>query len=432
MMPFELTIGLRYLRARRKQAFISLITWISIGGVMVGVMTLLIVLAVMSGFEEDLRGKILGTNSHIVILEPTNSGIEDYSAVIKKVEAIDRVVSAAPFIYSQVMLTSDTNVSGVVIRGIDPELEGKVTSLVENLKEGDIKLLGASFSPDGNSTIVPQPLTPDGNKAMIGSLGGIVIGKELARNLGAFRGQEITVISPLGNMTPMGMIPRMKKFKVVGIFESGMFEYDTSLAFISLENAQRFFNMGDRVTGIEVKIDDIYRADKVARNIQKVLGFPYWTRDWMQMNKSLFSALKLEKIVMFIILVLIILVAAFNIISTLIMVVMEKGKDIAILKSMGATKRSIMKIFMVEGAVIGIVGTILGCLGGWLVCQLLDTYQFIKLPGDVYYLDTLPVKMELFDFVSVALSAVGITLLATFYPSWNAARMNPVEAIRYE
>lgn len=432
MMPFELTIGLRYLRARRKQAFISLITWISIGGVMVGVMTLLIVLAVMSGFEEDLRGKILGTNSHIVILEPTNSGIEDYSAVIKKVEAIDRVVSAAPFIYSQVMLTSDTNVSGVVIRGIDPELEGKVTSLVENLKEGDIKLLGASFSPDGNSTIVPQPLTPDGNKAMIGSLGGIVIGKELARNLGTFRGQEITVISPLGNMTPMGMIPRMKKFKVVGIFESGMFEYDTSLAFISLENAQRFFNLGDRVTGIEVKIDDIYRADKVARNIQKVLGFPYWTRDWMQMNKSLFSALKLEKIVMFIILVLIILVAAFNIISTLIMVVMEKGKDIAILKSMGATRRSIMKIFMVEGAVIGIVGTILGCLGGWLVCQLLDTYQFIKLPGDVYYLDTLPVKMELFDFVSVALSAVGITLLATFYPSWNAARMNPVEAIRYE
>lgn len=432
MIPFELTIGLRYLRARRKQAFISLITWISIGGVMVGVMTLLIVLAVMSGFEEDLRGKILGTNSHIVILEPTNSGIEDYSAVIKKVEAIDRVVSAAPFIYSQVMLTSDTNVSGVVIRGIDPELEGKVTSLVENLKEGDIKLLGASFSPDGNSAIVAQPLTPDGNKAMIGSEGGIVLGKELARNLGTFRGQEITVISPLGNMTPMGMIPRMKKFKVVGIFESGMFEYDTSLAFISLENAQRFFNMGNRVTGIEVKIDDIYRADKVAQNIQKVLGFPYWTRDWMQMNKSLFSALKLEKIVMFIILVLIILVAAFNIISTLIMVVMEKGKDIAILKSMGATRRSVMKIFMVEGAVIGIVGTILGCLGGWLVCQLLDTYQFIKLPGDVYYLDTLPVKMELFDFVSVALSAVGITLLATFYPSWNAARMNPVEAIRYE
>jgi lipoprotein-releasing system permease protein len=224
----------------------------------------------------------------------------------------------------------------------------------------------------------------------------------------------------------------MKKFRVAGIFDSGMFEYDTGLAFISLKNAQNFFNMGDKVTGIEIKVDDIYRADKIAQDIQKLLGIPYWVRDWMVMNKTLFSALKLEKVVMFVILTLIVLVAAFNIISTLIMVVMEKGKDIAILKSMGATKKSIMKIFMLEGLIIGLTGTIIGVIGGYLVCHLLETYHFIKLPSDVYYLDTLPVKMKVGDFLGVAFAAITISFLATLYPSWNAARLNPVEAIRYE
>ena len=409
-MPYELDIGLRYLKARRKQTFISLITWISIAGVTVGVMALIIVLAVMAGFEEDLRNKILGTNSHIVILEPGSPGMAQYQGTIDKVEKVDHVISATPFIYSQAMLTSTGSVSGVVIRGIDPLREARVTNLAENLKEGSLTDL------EKNN----------------GVGGGVIIGQELARNLGISLGEEITIISPLGKMTPIGMVPRMKKFWVAGIFDSGMYEYDTGLAFISLKNAQNFFNMGDRVTGIEVKVDDIYKADKIANNIQKLLGVPYWVRDWMEMNKNLFSALKLEKVVMFVILTLIVLVAAFNIISTLIMVVMEKGKDIAILKSMGATNKSIMKIFMLEGIIIGVAGTIIGVIGGYLVCHLLETYHFIKLPSDVYYLDTLPVKIEGGDFLVVALAAITISFLATLYPSWNAARLNPVEAIRYE
>ena len=409
-MPYELDIGLRYLKARRKQTFISLITWISIAGVTVGVMALIIVLAVMAGFEEDLRNKILGTNSHIVILEPGSPGMAQYQGAIDKVEKVDHVISATPFIYSQAMLTSTGSVSGVVIRGIDPLREARVTNLAENLKEGSLTDL------EKNN----------------GVGGGVIIGQELARNLGISLGEEITIISPLGKMTPIGMVPRMKKFWVAGIFDSGMYEYDTGLAFISLKNAQNFFNMGDRVTGIEVKVDDIYKADKIANNIQKLLGVPYWVRDWMEMNKNLFSALKLEKVVMFVILTLIVLVAAFNIISTLIMVVMEKGKDIAILKAMGATNKSIMKIFMLEGIIIGVAGTIIGVIGGYLVCHLLETYHFIKLPSDVYYLDTLPVKMEGGDFLVVALAAITISFLATLYPSWNAARLNPVEAIRYE
>ncbi|RMF87054.1 MAG: lipoprotein-releasing ABC transporter permease subunit [Nitrospinota bacterium] len=406
-MPYELEISLRYLQSKRKQMFISLITWISIGGVTVGVMTLIIVLAVMSGFEKDLRGKILGTNSHVVVLEHGNKGMARYQEVQKQVEQVPHVVAVTPFIYSQVMLTSESNVSGVVIRGIDPQQEGKVTDLVRNLRAGSLDRL-------------------EGEKP------GILLGKELAKVLQAFIGQEITVVSPLGRSTPVGMVPHMKKFRVAGIFDTGMFEYDYNLAYIALSEAQKFFRLGDRVTGLEVKIDDIYRAREVARAIEARLGYPYWTRDWMEMNRNLFSALKLEKITMFIILVLIVLVAAFNIVSTLIMMVMEKNRDIAILKSMGATRQSIMKIFMAEGLIIGVTGTLLGIGGGYLVCRLLEKYQFIKLPSDVYYLDRLPVNMQGLDFLLVSLAAILISFLATLYPAWNASRLNPVEVLRYE
>ena len=230
----------------------------------------------------------------------------------------------------------------------------------------------------------------------------------------------------------MGTAPKVEKFRVVGIFNTGMYEYDSSLALISIPAAQRFFNMTDMVTGIEIKVDDIYAADSVADKIHTMLGFPYWTRDWMEMNKNLFSALKLEKFGMFVILILIIVVAAFNIIGTLIMMVMEKGRDIAILKSMGATDRSIMKIFIMEGLIIGIAGTIIGCIGGYTLCELLDKYHFIKLPSDVYQLDTLPVKMNPLDFIYISLSAIVISFIATIYPSWNASRLDPAEALRYE
>ena len=417
-MSYEFFISLRYLKAKRKQAFISLITWISIGGVAVGVTALIVVISVMGGMQEDLRNKILGTNSHVVVL--SNEGaMTKYGEIIKKIEGVPHVVSASPFIFNQVMLTSHSSVSGVAIRGIDPDLEAKVTDLSKRVKEGGLKLLK---TPQSSELQTP-------NSELIE---GIVIGKDLARNLAVFLGDTIDVVSPFGRATPMGTTPKVEKFRVVGIFDTGMYEYDSSLALISIPAAQRFFSMGETVTGIEIKVDDIYLADSVADKIHSMLGFPYWTRDWMEMNKNLFSALKLEKFGMFVILTLIIIVAAFNIIGTLIMMVMEKGRDIAILKSMGATDNSIMKIFIMEGLIIGIAGTIIGCIGGYVLCELLDTYHFIKLPSDVYQLDTLPVKMNPIDFLYISLSAIVISFLATIYPSWNASRLDPVEALRYE
>jgi len=417
-MSYEFFISLRYLKAKRKQAFISLITWISIGGVAVGVTALIVVISVMGGMQEDLRNKILGTNSHVVVL--SNEGaMTKYGELIKKIEGVPHVVSASPFIFNQVMLTSHNSVSGVAIRGIDPDLEAKVTDLSKRVKEGGLKFLK---TPQSSELQTP-------NSELIE---GIVIGKDLARNLAVFLGDTIDVVSPFGRATPMGTTPKVEKFRVVGIFDTGMYEYDSSLALISIPAAQRFFSMGETVTGIEIKVDDIYLADSVADKIHSMLGFPYWTRDWMEMNKNLFSALKLEKFGMFVILTLIIIVAAFNIIGTLIMMVMEKGRDIAILKSMGATDNSIMKIFIMEGLIIGIAGTIIGCIGGYVLCELLDTYHFIKLPSDVYQLDTLPVKMNPLDFLYISLSAIVISFLATIYPSWNASRLDPVEALRYE
>jgi lipoprotein-releasing system permease protein len=327
--------------------------------------------------------------------------------VLDRVRQTQGVAAATPFVYSQVMLRTASGASGAVLRGIDPDSAGRV---IRNIEPEVLAAMGRS--------------TDDAAPA-------IVLGKELARSLGVVRGDSLYVISPRGFLSPTGHVPAMKRFTVAGVFASGMYEYDGSLAYVPLSAAQRLLRLDGAVTGIEIRLDDIYSADRIGKAISGQLGFPYWTRDWMQMNRNLFSALKLEKTVMFIILVLIVLVAAFNIASTLIMMVMEKTKDIAIMKAMGATNRSIRRIFVFNGMIIGAVGTVLGVCLGFLACFLLDRYKFIELPGDVYYITTLPVRLETLDVVLIAAAALVICFLATLYPARQASRMDPVEAIRY-
>jgi len=418
-MSYEFFIALRYLRAKRKQTFVSLITFISIAGIFLGVAALIIVLAVMNGFETDLRDKILGVNSHIVLMKYSGK-MKNYEKVMEDLETIEGVVASTPFVYGQAMLKNGDRVTGAVLRGVSIESVLKVISLGK-MMEGNIHDLSREKEKTKN-------------------LPGIVIGKELSKNLGLFLSDTVDVLSPMGIPTPMGIVPKIKKFIVVGIFDSGFYEYDSSLGFLSLPECQNFFNMQDDVTGIEIKVNDIYKAGKIAEVIEKKLGYPYWARNWMQMNKNLFSALRLEKRVMFIILSLIVLVAAFNIITALIMVVMEKTKDIAILKSMGATAKSIMRIFMLQGLIIGAIGTVLGCIGGLIVAFNIEAissfienlFGFKILPGDVYYLSELPSKVNYTDVFIIVLFAMIICFFATIYPSWNASKLDPAEALRYE
>ncbi|MBI5344492.1 MAG: lipoprotein-releasing ABC transporter permease subunit [Deltaproteobacteria bacterium] len=422
-MAYELFIGLRYLKAKRKQTFISVISLISVLGIMVGVTALIIVLSVMTGFEETLREKILGINAHVVVVG-FGGGIKDYAVVAEEVRNIEGVVSATPFTYNQALISASGGSTGAVIRGVDLKTAGDVIDLPSKIKDGSLDGLNVSFDEAGPSDKLP----------------GIVLGKELARNIGARTGVVINVISPTGTVTPAGPMPRTAAFRVSGVFEIGMYEYDSNMAFISLDNAMRFFRTNGAATGVEVKLADIYAANKAADKIVSRLKGAYWARTWMEMNRNLFSALRLEKTAMFIILALIILVAAMNIISTLIMVVMEKGKDIAILKSLGATRGGIMKIFVIEGAVIGAVGTFLGAAMGVAGALNLEKvvgiierlFNFKVLPPSVYYIDKLPSKVEPMTVALIVAVSLSITLLATLYPSWQASKLDPVESLRYE
>ena len=411
-MAFEYFIGGRYLRARQKQAFINLITILSIAGVTVGVMALIVVIAVMTGFEADLKSRILGGQSHVLVMRH-GGAFTEYRRVMQTVENIDDVEAATPFIYSQGMLRSKSGISGAVIRGVDPQSVGKVMTTLKNVS---LPADSGLSSQHKNRPAVP----------------GIVLGKELARNLGVVKGNNLHLISPAGMLSPIGHVPAMKQFKVSGFFESGMYDFDSSFAFIHLKDAQKILRMGDAVSGIEVRIKEIYDAHEVAGKIIDQIKFPYYARDWIQRNKNLFDALKVERFVMFVILTLIILVAAFNIASTLIMMVMGKTRDIAILKAMGATETSILKIFVFNGMVIGLIGTGLGVILGLLLAIGLKHYDIYELTGDIYYFTTnLPVKLEIFNVLAVITAALVICFLATLYPARQAAKLNPVDAIRY-
>lgn len=436
-MKYEFFIGLRYLSSRRKQKFASIIGLISVLGVIIGVMALNVVLSVMGGFEEELREKILGVSSHIVILS-YDGPMKDYSKIEDETLKFPGVLGASPFIYGQGMMASENNVSGSVVRGIDPGTAGSVTNIEQALGRG---VLGSKN--DDKKRISDEQLSRMG-KEVLNKLDKetgsgkppILLGKELANTLGVMEGDQVSLVSPFGKMGPFGATAKVKKFEVVGVFDYGMIEYDSSISYVDLKDAMEFFDMSGEVSGVEVKVRDIYNARVMSAELASILGFPYYTRNWEEVNKSLFKALRLERIAIAIFLGLIILVAALDIVSALTMVVMEKGKDIAILRAMGATRNGILKIFVIDGMIIGIVGTLLGSLSGYGICYMLKTSETIRklIPFDnnVYPISEFPVKIEPFYFLTVAFCSILICFIATLYPSFQASRKDPIEALRYE
>ena len=406
---FEWFIGLRYLRARHRHGFISLISLISVAGITVGVIALIVVLSVYSGFTDGLRDQILGVNSHIIV-QRLGGTISNYDLARDRILTVKEVTGATPYLYSQTLLSSSSGGSGVVLRGMDPKTAAGVVNLGQKMLAGSMDDLDTKKDPR-----VPN----------------VILGKNLAATLRVGVEDRIRLISPSGPLTPMGIIPKVKTCRVSGIFETGMFEYDSTLAYMSLADVQSFLGVDDEVHGIEVAVEKqaLDRADTIGSKIVQKLGDGFIAKDWMTMNRNLFAAFKLEKIGMFIAMALIILVAALNIISALVMVVMEKSKDIAILKSMGATSRSIMQIFFYQGLIIGLSGTVFGVLGGLGLCELLSRYQFIELPSNVYPMTTLPIKVLPGDVTVIAISSVIITLLATLYPSWKASTVEPAEVL---
>ncbi len=409
-LPFEIRVGLRYMKAKRKQAFISIISAFSVLGVMLGVMTLIIVLGVMNGFEKDLKEKILGTVSHLVVLNHSTRTVTGWPQLIDRINVLDGIKAVTPYIYGQAMLSAHGKVRGVIVRGIDVATAGNVIYLPRYLQSGSLQDLAV----------------------LTDTLPGIIVGKELTVSNSLREGDVVQLISPQGKRTPVGAVPKVHNFRIAGIFKSGMYEFDANFVYMELAQAQKFFEMGDGVTGIEVALNDIYYAPKLGTRIEASLGSPFWTRTWKDMYRNLFSALKLEKIAMFIILTFIVLVAAFNIIISLIMLVMEKSRDIAILKALGATSESIMRIFIVQGMVVGIVGTFLGALAGLAGSAILARYPLIELPEEIYTISQLPVSIEAWDVLIICAVALTICFLATLYPSLRAARLEPVEALRYE
>jgi len=407
-MGYSLFIAKKYIGAGRRSGFITAITVISVGGVAIGVLALIVVLAVMNGFENEVIKRIVGTNAHVIVRK--EEGIQGFEEIARKVKGLPHVVGVAPFILSKAMVMSAGGTDAVFIKGIDLDQEQAVTSIGEYIKPPGFKFLDKDAA-----------------------LGEIIIGKELAYGLKVAVGDTLLLArGEVSAASPFGIAPAFKRFVVGGFFDSGMYEYDASLGFISLRDAQIFTGFGDKVTGLSIRIDDMYKAPLLSQGLALMLGDGYAVTDWIHMNRTLFTWTKTEKRVMFIILTLIIIVAAFNIASTLIMIVMERTKDIGIMRSMGATSGAVMRIFMLQGLIIGFIGTAIGTAGGVVLSLVADRYKLIQLPGDVYFISSVPLRLEAGDITAVALVAMLISFATTFYPAWQASRLVPVEAIRYE
>jgi lipoprotein-releasing system permease protein len=411
-MPFELRIALRYLTARRKQAFISVISAISVLGVVVGVMALMVALGLMTGLQREIRSKILGATAHISIFRSGNEPFDNYRDVVKKARTVPRVLGAAPTIYGKGLMTTAGGSAVAMLKGVVPAEERTVTDLAQQVEEGQLDAL---------------------DHVAEGSLPPVLLGRDLASTLGVGVGDVVSVTSPNGRLSPYGMVPSIKKFRVAGTVYSGLYEFDAQWAYIPLAVAQRLFTEGsDSASLVEVRIDDIYAVKEVAPRIVAALGEGHLTTDWIMMNQSLFSALWLEKVAIGITIGLIVMVAALNIVATLILLVMEKHKDIAILVSMGASRGAVTRIFMLQGTVIGALGTLTGAILGWGLCRFLDHYKLIRVPVDVYQISYVPFTLLPWDAATVIVGAVLICFLATIHPARGASRLDPAEALRYE
>ncbi len=434
-MQFELFVAARYLRAKRRQAVIGVITVISIVGVAAGVASLIIALAINNGFRQDLQERLLGSTSHINLLRVESDGIRNWQDLLARLEKQPHVVGGAPAIYEQVLISRGARAQGAILKGILPQDERRVSDILDTIKSGSADSLeipkGQKEGKTASSASDPDEPNPLSAR-VTASLPPIILGKDMADQLGATVGSLVTVTSPQGELTPFGIVPKYKRFKVTGIFSSSFYEYDSSWAFIPLADAQKLFDLGDVVSVLEFKIDDIYQAPEIAQKLEAAAGKGFMSTNWMEQNRAIFHALRLERVVTFITIGLIVFVAALNILISLIMMVMEKTRDIAVLVSMGAKKRQIRRIFIYQGILIGVIGTVLGLIAGYLLSWGAGHYHLVALSAEVYSIDYVPFAPRVTDGVLVAIVAIGVSFIATLYPSWSAASVLPAEALRYE